>query len=587
MKAEWSPEGMSHRGESHSIFARADGATAASCETTVLIPAAGRIPEGILALSNNACPAMIPVGGRPLLHWMLKYLGSLGLETYRIAVERRGLFVEDFVDCAVPAEYDVQFITPSRQGGVGFTVMELLETVETRAALVVLGDTYFQLADPAVLASVEPFVLVHPVEESYRWCVVDTDGSGHVSRFRDKEPGIDGELEALIGVYFFPDVAVARAAARATVAAADRSGGRAELAGLLQRIGETTPIRAVPAASWLDCGNPDRQAASHRALLQQREFNELAIDPTFGTITKRSRRVDKFIDEINYYRLLPPDLAVLFPRVLAFDLDYGDPWLTLEYYGYPNLAEMFVFENVDAGIWERVFAHLRDIVTTGFMRHQRPLPAGTLRQMCVAKTRARLAELRGPQALCELVAHLGPVVVNGREVANLATLWPRIEAEVAAMEGTGGGSVIHGDLCFANVLYDLRSRICKLVDPRGNFGQTGIYGDPRYDVAKLYHSVCGLYDFITNDLFHVQVEGPRLTLDIRVRDQHREILERFERVFFPAFDRREVLLITALLFASMPPLHADRPDRQLAMYANALLLLDEYLGNGSAYLGQG
>ncbi len=28
---------------------------------TVVIPAAGRVPEGVLALSNIACPAMIPV----------------------------------------------------------------------------------------------------------------------------------------------------------------------------------------------------------------------------------------------------------------------------------------------------------------------------------------------------------------------------------------------------------------------------------------------------------------------------------------------------------------------------------------------
>jgi hypothetical protein len=137
------------------------------------------------------------------------------------------------------------------------------------------------------------------------------------------------------------------------------------------------------------------------------------------------------------------------------------------------------------------------------------------------------------------------------------------------------GSVVHGDLCLSNILYDLRSRVCKLLDPRGSFGAAGIYGDPRYDVAKLYHSIYGLYDFITNDLFDVSIDGARVKLRIHSRPQHARIQERFEKVFFSRFDRREILLITGLLFASMPALHYDAPRRQMAMYARALELLAE------------
>jgi aminoglycoside phosphotransferase (APT) family kinase protein len=172
------------------------------------------------------------------------------------------------------------------------------------------------------------------------------------------------------------------------------------------------------------------------------------------------------------------------------------------------------------------------------------------------------------------------VQLNGKPVANLPLLWPRIEAEAARLERDVRGSVVHGDLCLSNILYDLRSRICKLIDPRGSFGQAGIYGDPRYDVAKLWHSVHGLYDFITNDLFRVSLEGTKIELSIRASAAHREIEERFARVFFAAnghaaFERRDATFIAGLLFASMPALHYDRPQRQLAMYARALQLFDE------------
>lgn len=550
-----------------------------SAGVTVLIPAAGRVPEGLLALSNITCPAMIPVGGRPVIHWTLSYLSSLGFTKFIVAVARRGMFVEELVDCGFGEDCEVEFITPSKDGGVGRTIMELADRVATPGALVVLGDTHFQFAEPQALRGEAPFVLTNPVEDSYRWCIAETRPDGTIKRLRDKEAGLEGRLDALIGVYYFSDAAALKSAARDNVATAEAAGKRAELAGILERVNQQTPIHAVRAGSWLDAGNADMQAQAHQALLQARAFNEVRIDPVLGTLTKRSRDSEKFINEVNYLRLLPADLAVLFPRVLGYSIDWRDPWVELEYYGYPTLSEVYLFENVDPGVWQRVFAHLEEIVRTRFGKHARPVPAGAVHEMYVGKTRRRLETMRATPELATLVRHEGDIIVNDTPLPNLALLWPRIETEVARLEATAQGAIVHGDLCLSNILYDLRSRIVKLIDPRGSFGTVGLYGDPRYDIAKLWHSVHGLYDFITNDLFRVASDGTRIDLSIRATAAHREIEGRFADVFFHgpgAYDRRDVHLITALLFASMPALHYDKPQRQLAMYARALQLFDEY-----------
>ncbi|HMB91096.1 MAG TPA: hypothetical protein VKP65_09640 [Rhodothermales bacterium] len=548
-------------------------------DITVIIPAAGRVPESIMALSNITCPAMIPVAGRPVIYWTMSYLQALGLRRFIIAVAAHGLFIEDFVECTFGQAAEVEFFVPSRDGGLGRTMLELLNRVETPAALAVLGDTHFQFADSSVLERQDPFVLVQPVEESYRWCIAETDEAGVVQALHDKVPGLPEPLLALIGVYHFPDVHAAQEAAKQAVAACEPLSGRTEMAAILERLG--TPLQAIRAGDWLDCGNPDRQASSHRTLLQKRAFNELSINPVLGTITKRSHHVEKFVNEINFLRLLPPDLSVLFPRMVEHSTDWEDPHLTMEYYGYPTLSEIFVFENVEPGIWEQVFEHLYQIVTGVLMRHHQPLAETTLTAMYVGKTQHRLQALADTdtEVLHALVRHDGPLVVNGKELHNMPTLWPEIEAAIMQMSQGVEGSIIHGDLCFSNILYDLRGRICKLIDPRGSFGQAGIYGDPRYDIAKLYHSVYGLYDFIINDLFEIKIDGLEITFDVRARPQHTDVLQRFEKVFFTTFDHREILVLTGLLFISMPALHYDHPRRQLAMYVRGVELLNEALSD--------
>jgi len=541
-------------------------------DITVLIPAAGRVPTEPVQSMGVSCPAMIPVGGRPVAYWTLRYLRELGLRKFIIAVSERGLYVEDYVQFVIDGECDVRFVKPAVDGGLGRTVYELAEMVETKSALIVLGDTFFRFLDPLTLQTDEPTVLVHPVDDSFRWCIVDVDSQSRVTALHDKEANLPIPQQALIGVYLLPDAEQLRCAARTAVTAAT---GKVELSAVLRNVSLQQPLRAVPAGAWQDCGNPDLYVGSHQRLLESRAFNHLHVDLLSGMISKHSERAEKLIDEINYLRLLPPELAVLFPRLVDFSIDAGDPWMRLEYFGFPTLAEVFLYERLSTGAWMRVFRRLRGLICDCFMRWPRKLDAYSLHSMYLDKPRARLDSLTGPSELLQLVRSEEPVVVNGRALANLPAVWPEIERRIALLSENCNGSVIHGDFCLSNILYDWRSDVCKLIDPRGSFGAAGIYGDPRYDVAKLYHSVHGLYDFIVHDLFHVSVEARTVSLQLGTAPHHHEVRAHFEQAFFPQFDRDEILLLTALLFVSMPPLHYDHPQRQIAMYVRGLQLLDE------------
>lgn len=74
-------------------------------------------------------------------------------------------------------------------------------------------------------------------------------------------------------------------------------------------------------------------------------------------------------------------------------------------------------------------------------------------------------------------------------------------------------TVIHGDCTFSNTLVDNLNQVW-FIDPRGTFGGSKIYGDPRYDWAKLYYSAVGNYDKINSKKFSVdRSNGVRLEIE--------------------------------------------------------------------------
>lgn len=556
-------------------------------DCTALIPAAGPVPLGMLASSTLTSPAMIPVAGRPVVHWTIDYLLSLGITKFRIAVPKRGLFVESYVDSVFGAEAAIEFMVPSEDLGPGFTVCELAKGVETVQTLVVLGDTFFRFADPEVMDDAGAFVLTSEVAETYRWCIAERDSSGHIAALHDKVPDLADHRHALIGAYAFPTSVLQKAADRVAKTLTTRgqrpapdgvaSGEVVSISNLLKEIRHDIPIKMVEAGRWIDCGNPDRQVDAQRMLLAERAFNEITVDAVYGTLTKQSHHVVKFIDEINYLRLLPSEIAVLFPRLLDYDLDPERPSMTMEFYGYPTLSELFVFQSLDPAVWRQIFTKLARILHEGFGAFKRDVTPADSREMLLGKVLRRRDEMELTPALRRVLVDKEPLEVNGTPLRTLAALLDTLELEVEQLTSQAQGSIIHGDLCFSNILFDPRSGIFKFVDPRGSYGSSGIYGDLRYDVAKLCHSVVGEYDFITADLFRASVAGDAATLAIRSRPEHAAIRGAFEDVFFADYPRRSILLMTGLVFLGLPALHFDAPDRQLAFAIRGTQMVNEAL----------
>ena len=207
-----------------------------------------------------------------------------------------------------------------------------------------------------------------------------------------------------------------------------------------------------------------------------------------------------------------------------------------------------------------------------------PAPPGECDLLAIysEKTFSRIADWSGQDARWRELAALEEVRINGELLRGLPRLETAIRERVAGLCQEAELCIVHGDYCFSNILFEVDSQIVRLVDPRGSFGQPGIYGDPRYDIAKLRHSVGGRYDFIVADMFEVQdLDGG---LEYTLFDDHVDpgVVRDFDGLIQRhGYALDEIRLIEGLLFVSMLPLHSDAPKRQRVMFSRGLELLNE------------
>jgi aminoglycoside phosphotransferase len=334
------------------------------------------------------------------------------------------------------------------------------------------------------------------------------------------------------------------------------------------------PIQTRHAKEWYDFGHIDNLLNAKRNLMRPRYFNQLEINPVLNTIKKNSENTEKLRDELDWYLQIPDELKALTPRILHYETQGNQVEITQEYYGYPTLSEIYVYSDLHPENWMIILRHLIRIHQQ-FCKYKAVMPSDVLVDMYITKTEKRLVTLMQSAYWHDLL-NRKEIIYNGRAYQNFGLLRPFIETVVEEMKQDFLPCIIHGDFCFSNILYDFANQIVRLIDPRGSFGVKGIYGDPRYDMAKLRHSVAGMYDFIVSDLFDVRESEDGFQGEIFNMQNLSPVIENFDQKLLEnGYNVQHIKLIEGLLFISMLPLHQDYPKRQLMMFLTGIVRLNE------------
>lgn len=520
--------------------------------TIGLIMSSAYVSPGLVAEFGRLPPCMLPLGGQRLVAHQIAEIGKVADRLFVALPDDYALSV---IDRAEIERAGATILTSPAHLSIGEAISNAVNTIgEYGAPLTLLyGDTLIAgLTDlPSDRCS------VHSANDLHSW-----------ARAEAFFPGCTVPMDAVLsGLFRFSDVPLLLRALAST-------GG--SFLDALHVYAKHLPLSPFAGGTWHDFGHVQTYYRSTGIVSTAREFNDVTISGR--VVVKRSRDRAKIDAEARWFEECPLALRGFLPPFLGRVEDaQSSGYLTSHTY-LSTLASLAVFGQLSTEVWQRIFASCSEFLDAASAC---PAPSDlgvNLNDYYGPKTMLRL------EAFAEqgLVAIDRPLQVDGRAAPSALEMCT-ISSQVIAESPTPPLGLIHGDFCFSNIFFDFRSDAIRIIDPRGLLpdGRPSIFGDPRYEVAKLMHSALSNYDLIVAGRLPCEQNGQSLAIDCSACQTQgwQAMQDAFRRSGM--VDRiADPLLRTALqvqLFLSMLPLHNDRPARQrafLATAANAYLALE-------------
>ena len=264
--------------------------------------------------------------------------------------------------------------------------------------------------------------------------------------------------------------------------------------------------------------------------------------------------------EINWYQFISKLHFENIPRIISYAP------LTMERIHGHNIFEL------DCLVRSQKEIILKNIVNTLQHLHDSvpkiPADINDLSEAYINKTFSRLDKIKTlvPFADRDFIR------INGQYYRNIYAWKEEVISRIKSYFPTEF-SVIHGDCTFSNIMYDTFAQKIILIDPRGYFGKTQVYGDVDYDWAKLYYSINGNYDQFNRKKYSLCIAENEIELTIKSTDW-----EDIENTFFdliPGINRRKIKLLHALIWLSLTTYAWDDFDSICGAFYNGIIKLGE------------
>lgn len=539
----------------------------------VIIPSAKKVSKELEIEIGDIPSGMIPIGGKPALAYISDFYLNQGFKISVVVDHKK----EDIKDYISKSNLLIETIDIKNSSSLGETLLKSLKKNDLGTSLLVINfaDTFSSFEIPDI-----DTIYYSSIEEQYRWTTFKLSRTKEIIEIKEKNIFNlnDKRTKIFTGIFVIKNIKKFKKLLENQINNFDYLDPfylaiQDYFNSILEEKKQFLELK-----KWYDFGHIDTYYSSRRNLFKrERAFNSISIDELRGILTKKSKNKNKLINEINWYRNLPDQLSYLSPKIYEFDINSLNPFIKMEYYGYPVLSDIYLFGSWNPGLWSCFFKDLKFILAdmNNFkISDNKGKIKKSLKEMYVNKTILRLKEIEESDLYKKFMKN--KLKINNLSCLSITDIVSSLPKTFKRLkiEQTKTFSIIHGDLCLSNILYDSKNRIVRLIDPRGSFGEYKIYGDKNYDIAKLQHSILGDYDFILNNLFDFEWKSDQeIFFRPHLKKRHLLVKEIYKQIFsISEKNKIQIDFIHALLFLSLVALHNDKPKSQEAFLANGIYL---------------
>lgn len=523
----------------------------------ILITSAAFVDPELVSDIGLLPPSFLPVGNRRLYELQADLLNKW-FNNQSIFLSLPDSFSIDQQDAKVLTKLGIKLIRVDEKLSLGASIAYIWEELEIKdESLTILhGDTLFRDCPAPELDS----LTVHENRGYYLRADIKVDRLNYFRITQNK--WIDNESDVASGCFRFSEptsfIGNLIDCGYDFMRAVDKYFLSHEMA--ISNTGE-----------WLDFGHLNSFYQSRTYLTTEREFNSINISN--GQVLKLSKALpEKTKCEGAWFSELPLSLRIYTPHFLGFEVN----GYRLEYLHLMPLSDLLVYGRMSDRSWAAIFKKLREMLDAFKTFHQVDNTGAAIKQaqdLYDSKTINRIKEYC-EKTSTETVKY--SVATEGGSIKmTMLQIAEKTLNYIPKVKKSDIG-IIHGDLCFSNILFDSRAVSIKCIDPRGHLDgfKPTIFGDIRYDLAKLYHSVIGSYDFVISGRLDTSLDGDERALKFGAS---RLIRDQFDKIILEpsGYTTSEIHAICTLLFLSMLPLHSDSPCRQRQFIEIALSLASD------------
>ncbi len=324
---------------------------------------------------------------------------------------------------------------------------------------------------------------------------------------------------------------------------------------------------------WFDLGHVNTYFKSRSSIISSRHFNTIKVSE--NVIVKTSYDKNKIKSEYFWLKNLPKNLKKYTPKLIEFKELKKKSQYSIEYLPLNPLNEIFVYGKNPILFWEKVFSIINKLLKD-FRNIKK------INNQIIKKNSEWLIETKSNIRLNTL-SNLNLINIDHNYFYNNQEMPSLREITKFCINKSKKNrilpAVIHGDLCLSNILFNSRINSIKIIDPRGRSYKNNltIYGDQNYDLAKLTHSIIGMYDHIISGqytLLNFNLKSMEIKFERSARLKNIQSL--FINKIIGNQKFKDTLPQVILLFINMLPLHKDKKEIQKAIFANCLRLYSLY-----------